>query len=81
MQSKPKTPVKKSPKRRTRKLNKYWYHQLPEHAMKNVSVVRGKRRRLSPKKKTPEKLIKNIPEVDKKGKRVPFRGFFDLFKV
>ena len=49
--------------------------------MKNVSVVKGKRRRLSPKKKKPEKLIKNIPEVNKKGERVPFRGFFDLFKV
>ena len=71
----------KKPRRKTQKLNKYWFHQLPEHAMKNVSVVKGKRRRLPPKKKTPEKLIKNIPEVNKKGERVPFRGFFDLFKV
>ena len=78
--SKPRKPIKRS-RRKTQKLNKYWYHQLPEHAMKNVSVVKGKRRRLPPKKKKPEKLIKNIPEVNKKGERVPFRGFFDLFKV
>ena len=71
----------KKPRRKTQKLNKYWFHQLPEHAIKNVSVVKGKRRRLPPKKKTPEKLIKNIPEVNKKGERVPFRGFFDLFKL
>ena len=49
--------------------------------MKNVSVVKGRRIKLAPKKKKPQKLIKNLPEVNKKGERVPFRGFFDLFKI
>ena len=71
----------KKPRRKSQKLNKYWYHQLPDHAMKNVSVVKGKRIKLAPKKRKPQKLIKNLPEVNKKGERVPFRGFFDLFKI
>ncbi len=49
--------------------------------MKNFSKVKGKRRRITIKKKKPvKKLIKNIPELNNTGNRVPFRGFLDLFK-
>ena len=73
------TPKKKSttPKKKSRvyRTNKYWYHKLPDYPMKNVSKVKGKRRRII--KTTP----KISPEINKKGDRVPFKGFLDMFKI
>ena len=69
------------------KSNKYWYHKIPEYAMKNITKVKRKKIKKSKKskkskvKKSQLKIIKNIPEVDKSGERVPFRGFLDIFKA
>ena len=51
--------------------------------MKNVSVVKGKKEEDCLLKRKPKKLIKNIPEVNKKGERVPFRDFsiYSKYKI
>jgi hypothetical protein len=76
-----KKPTKKNTKpkikRTKRKYNKYWYHQIPEYPMKNITKVKGKRLRLQ-KRKTVKKPLK---EVSEKGERIPFRGFLDYFKM
>jgi hypothetical protein len=79
---KKKSPVKCEPigkskpkrKSKTNLKNRYWYHQLPDHPMKNKSKVKGKRRRIV-------KKPVNKPMVNKKSKSVPFKGFFDMLKI
>ena len=63
------------------KSNRHIYHKIPLYARNNyIERPKGLKKKRKSKKK-PVKILKDIPEVNNKGTRVPFRGFMDFFKL
>jgi len=63
------------------KSNRHIYHKIPLYARNNYieRPIGLKKRRKT--KRINTKIIKDIPEVNSRGSRVPFRGFMDFFKL